>query len=235
MAATTTTPRPPQRARALAAGVLAAGVVVVLLLAGIWVVGGLITNDFGLAMFLTAVWIGIAGLTCLAVGWRSRRLRVPVIGAYVVTVAVVGVYLGRSMFLDDEVNEDVVTAAPGPPAVGGGQPQAPRNALLARGSFQDVAHSVTGTASAIRRARGGRVLTLTSFEVDNGPDLRVYLVAGPARDESEVEDFEDLGALKGNKGDQQYELPRGLDLDRYTTVVIWCRAFSVNFARAPLR
>jgi hypothetical protein len=40
------------------------------------------------------------------------------------------------------------------------------------------------------------------------------VVAGPARDESEVEDFEDLGALKG-------------------TVVIWCRAFSVNFARAP--
>ena len=78
------------------------------------------------------------------------------------------------------------------------------------------------------------MLTLTNFEVDNGPDLRVYLVAGPARDESEVDDFEDLGALKGNKGNQQYELPPQLDLARYSTVVIWCRAFSVNFARAPL-
>jgi hypothetical protein len=45
----------------------------------------------------------------------------------------------------------------------------------------------------------------------------------------------DLGALKGNKGNQQYALPRDLDLERFTTVVIWCRAFSVNFARAPLR
>ena len=78
------------------------------------------------------------------------------------------------------------------------------------------------------------MLTLTNFEVDNGPDLRVYLVAGPARDESGVDDFEDLGALKGNKGNQQYELPPQLDLERYSTVVIWCRAFSVNFARAPL-
>jgi Electron transfer DM13 len=79
------------------------------------------------------------------------------------------------------------------------------------------------------------VLTLTSFEVDNGPDLRVYLVAGAARDESEVDDSKDLGALNGNKGDQQYDIPCGLDLDRYSTVVIWCRASSVNFARAPLR
>ena len=109
------------------------------------------------------------------------------------------------------------------------------NVLLARGSFESVAHSAVGTATAIRTAAGARVLTLTNFEVDNGPDLRVYLVAGPARDESEVEDFEDLGALKGNKGNQQYELPRDIDLGRYTTVVIWCRAFSVNFARAPLR
>jgi hypothetical protein len=113
-------------------------------------------------------------------------------------------------------------------------PEGSRNVLLGRGSFEPLAHSAAGRATAIRTAAGARVLTLTNFEVDNGPDLRVYLVAGPARDESEVDDFEDLGALKGNKGDQQYDLPRELDLDRYTTVVIWCRAFSVNFARAPL-
>jgi hypothetical protein len=79
------------------------------------------------------------------------------------------------------------------------------------------------------------VLTLTRFETDNGPDLRLLLVAGPARSEGEVRDHVDLGALKGNRGDQQYRLPAGLDLDRYPTVVVWCRAFSVLFARAPLR
>jgi Electron transfer DM13 len=211
----------------------AAVAVVVVLLVGIWVSGGLITNDFTLAMALTAVWMGLAAALCLLVAWRRPGLRVPVLGAYVLTALVVGVYLGRSTFLDDEVNERVVRVSPPAPA-GSEASDRPRNVLLGRGGFEPVAHSVTGTATTIRPAAGGRVLTLTNFEVDNGPDLRVYLVAGPARDESEVDDFEDLGALKGNKGNQQYDIPRGLDLGRYTTVVIWCRAFSVNFARAPL-
>jgi hypothetical protein len=212
----------------------AAIVVVVVVLAGIWASGGLITNDFGLAMVLTAVWMGIAAAGSLLIAWRRPGLRFAVLGAYVLTAVVVGGYLGRSTLLDDEVNERVVTASP-PAADGAVASERPRNVLLARGGFEPVAHAVTGRATTIRRAAGGNVLTLTDFEVDNGPDLRVYLVAGPARDESEVEVFEDLGALKGNKGDQQYEIPRGLDLGRYSTVVIWCRAFSVNFARAPLR
>ena len=216
---------------------LVAVLVVIVLLAGIWVAGGVITNDFTVAMLLTVLWMGIAFLVCALIAWRSPALRVPVAGAYLLTAVVVGVYLGRSMFLDDEVNERVVTVAPAPaePASSEERQEAPpRNVLLGRGRFQPVAHPAVGTASAIRRAAGGKVLTLTGFEVDNGPDLRVYLVRGPARNESDVEDFKDLGALKGNVGSQQYEVPGGLSLERYTTVVIWCRAFSVNFARAPL-
>jgi Electron transfer DM13 len=209
--------------------------VVVVVLVGIWVSGGLITNDFGLAMALTAAWMGLAAAGCLIIAWRRRDLRAPVLGAYLLTAAVVGGYLGRSQFLDDEVNEDVVRVTPAASSQGASREERPRNVLLARGRFESVAHSASGVATAVRRTGGGNVLTLTSFEVDNGPDLRVYLVAGPARDESEVEDYKDLGALKGNKGDQQYDLPRGLQLDRYSTVVIWCRAFSVNFARAVLR
>jgi len=218
-----------RRRSSVLAKLAAAVAVVVVLIAGIWVSGGLITNDFGLAMTLTAVWMGLAAAGCLFVAWRRPDLRLPVLGAYLLTAVVVGGYLGRSTILDDEVNERVVRVSTAASASDG-----PRNVLIGRGRFQPVAHAAEGTAMTIRRAGGGRVLTLTDFEVDNGPDLRVYLVAGPARDESEVDDFEDLGALKGNKGNQQYELPRGLDLDRYTTVVIWCRAFSVNFARAPL-
>ena len=219
--------------------VAAAVAVVVVVIAGIWVSGGLVTNDFSLAMALTAVWMGLAGAACVLIAWRRRDLRVPVLGAYLVTAVVVGGYLGRSQFMDDEVSERVVTAEPASaaPAPANADRQRPRpsNVQLTRGRLEPLAHSARGVATTIRLARGGRVLTLTGFEVDNGPDLRVYLVAGPARDESEVTDYRDLGGLKGNKGDQQYDLPRGLDLKRYSTVVIWCRAFSVNFARAPLR
>jgi hypothetical protein len=43
-----------------------------------------------------------------------------------------------------------------------------------------------------------------------------------------------LGALKGSRGDQQYRLPDDLDVGHYSTAVVWCRAFSVLFARAAL-
>lgn len=213
----------------MTARLLSIPLVAVTVLAGIWVTGGLLTNDFLLAMALTAVWMAVAGLTCGLIAWRRRELRLPVLGTFLVVAAAAGFYLGRSQFVDDVVNERVVRASPAAPS----DAAAPRNVLVARGAFEGVAHSARGTARVIRTP-GRRVLTLTGFEVSNGPDLRVYVVPGPARTEEEVDDFRDLGALKGNKGNQQYDLPRQIDLDRPHTVVIWCRAFSVNFARAPL-
>jgi hypothetical protein len=225
----------------LALRVLAVPATFAIVLVGLWVAGGLLTNDFELAMLLTAGWMGLAGLIALAIAVRSRVFRWPVLGAYLVTAVVIGAYLGRSVFMDDVVNEQVATAAPAASAPAtaaqkSGQlaPQ-PQNMLLRAGRFESVRHSASGRAQAINLAEGGNVLTLTDFEVDNGPDLRVYLVAGPATTEGAVEDFIDLGGLKGNVGNQQYELPGNLDVDRYSTVVIWCRAFSVLFARAPLR
>jgi hypothetical protein len=124
---------------------------------------------------------------------------------------------------------------PASPLTGAQSPRSRRCYSAGRpGGFESLAHSATGRARVIETPGGKRYLTLTDFEVDNGPDLRVYLVAGDARQESDVDDFEDLGGLKGNKGNQQYEIPRGLDIRRYRTAMVWCRAFSVAFARAPL-
>lgn len=213
----------------IATRLLSVPVVAVTVLTGIWVTGGLLTNEFWLAMALTAAWMGVAALACGLVAWRRRELRVPVLGTFLVVAAAAGFYLGRSQFVDDVVSERVVTVSSSAASDG----VASRNVLVARGAFEGVAHSARGTARVIRTPER-RVLTLTGFQVSNGPDLRVYVVAGPARSEAEVDQFSDLGALKGNKGNQQYDLPREIDLDRPQTVVIWCRAFSVNFARAPL-
>jgi hypothetical protein len=208
---------------------LAIPATVVIVVAGIWVSGAVLTNDFTFAMRLTAGWIALAGLIAVAIAYRSRAFRWPVLGAYAATIIVIGGYLSLSMFRDDVVNEQVAVAASRAPSS-----TAPRNVLLSGGRFESVRHEAQGRAEAIELAQGGRVLTLTNFEVDNGPDLRVYLVAGRATTEGEVDDFEDLGGLKGNVGNQQYEIPTNVNLDRYSTVVIWCRAFSVLFARAPL-
>jgi hypothetical protein len=215
-------------------GIAVAVAVAVVLLAGVWVAGGLITNDFGVSMVLTGVWIALAGAVCLGVAARNRSLRVPVMAGYLLTAGVLGLYLSMSVFLDDEVNENVVVAsdpAMRPAAEDAEAP--PRNVLVAEGRFESLAHPGEGRAQVIDAAGRGRVLTLTDFEVDNGPDLRVYLVRGRVDDESDVDDYEDLGALKGNKGNQQYELPKGAPVEG-ASVVIWCRAFSVAFASAAL-
>jgi hypothetical protein len=81
------------------------------------------------------------------------------------------------------------------------------------------------------------VLRLTDFATSNGPDVRVYLVAAQdASDDATVTKagYLELGKLKGNEGDQNYDIPAGTDLTRYRAVTIWCRRFNVNFATAPL-
>ncbi|HEY7636038.1 MAG TPA: DM13 domain-containing protein [Gemmatimonadales bacterium] len=108
---------------------------------------------------------------------------------------------------------------------------------LAQGQFHSVAHETHGTATIQDLGDGRRVLRLTEFATSNGPDVRVYLVATTdAKDNATVTKagFVELGKLKGNEGNQNYDVPGDLDLSRYRAVTIWCRRFSVNFATAPL-
>ena len=120
------------------------------------------------------------------------------------------------------------------PAVAAAQEEP--EALLS-GHFHDVAHEGTGVATVYQLPDGSRTLRLTQFRTSNGPDLRVYLVAAAdAPDSATVTDVDvvDLGALKGNTGNQNYDLPEGIDFGKYRSVSIWCKRFSVNFATAPL-
>jgi electron transfer DM13 len=137
------------------------------------------------------------------------------------------------LWVDARVNESLPAAAS--PAAAGDP--APIAGVLAIGSFHGVAHKSTGTAAIHRLADGRRVLRFTNFETSNGPDVHVYLVAAAdASDSATVTraGFVEIGELKGNIGDQNYELPASLDLARYRAVTIWCKRFSVNFATAPL-
>jgi hypothetical protein len=108
---------------------------------------------------------------------------------------------------------------------------------LASGMFHGVAHQTSGTATIYRLADGRMTLRLSGFRTSNGPDVVVYLVgASDANDAETVKQagFLLVGALKGNIGDQTYELPDRIDLTRFRAVTIWCRRFSVNFGTAPL-
>jgi hypothetical protein len=224
----------PATTRRIPLALLAAPAVAAIVVTGVWVAGGVITNDFRTSMALTAVWFAICAAACLLVVRRSRALRVPVIAAYVLTAGAVGAYLGATTLRDDVVHERVITAAPAPvqsTARMASPPAAP--VQLARGQFRSHEHATTGTARVIRDTDGSRYLTLTSFSTSPGPDLRVRLIPGGSFDGG-ADEAVDLGALKGNRGDQQYTIPHGLDVNAHT-VVIWCRAFSAPFGSAELR
>lgn len=108
---------------------------------------------------------------------------------------------------------------------------------LVSGRFHTNAHETKGLATIYVLDDGRRVLRLTEFSTSNGPDVRVYLVAAAdvqEEDAAKQAGFVDLGAMKGNIGDQNYDVPAGLDLSKYRAVSIWCRRFSVNFGAAPL-
>jgi hypothetical protein len=93
----------------------------------------------------------------------------------------------------------------------------------------DGIHNAEGQVKALRLNDSTNFLRLEDFKATNGPDLYVYL----STDKSAF-DFVNLGRLKGNIGDQNYEIPEGTDLSKYTTVLIWCQAFSVLFGSAEL-
>ena len=218
---------------------LAVPAVAAILVTGVWVAGGVITDDYRTSMALTAVWFAICAVACVLVARRSRALRVPVIAAYLLTAGAVGAYLGATTLRDDVVHERVITAAApaaepdaGAPAPLAAAAPEPGPVELARGRFRSHEHATAGTARVIRDTDGRRYLTLTSFSTSPGPDLRVRLVPGGSFDGG-ADGAVDLGALKGNRGDQQYRVPRGVDVSG-RTVVVWCRAFSAPFGSAEL-
>lgn len=110
---------------------------------------------------------------------------------------------------------------------------------IAAGTFRDAdaAHRGSGTATVLETAGGAHLVRLTDFQVTNGPDLEVWLVAEPDPENSaavKASTWVSLGQLKGNIGDQTYQVPEGTDISAYQSVVIWCEQFGVLFSPAAL-
>jgi Electron transfer DM13 len=100
----------------------------------------------------------------------------------------------------------------------------------------DVIHGAEGTATIYQLADESRLLRFENFRSTNGPDLHVILSSAEApRNHDELgEDYIDLGKLKGNVGNQNYEIAPEVDLSQYKSVVIYCLPFQVVFSTATL-
>jgi hypothetical protein len=154
-----------------------------------------------------------------------------IMGAAVIVVAIAWyAFRPELLFIDKTVNEEF----PGGAAMASieKEPMA-----ITKGTFKSLAHETRGSAAIYQLADGTRMLRLSQFETSNGPDVHVYLTAAEVEKGSDAikeAGFIDLGSMKGNKGDQNYDIPADADLNKYKNVTIWCRRFGVNFATAPL-
>lgn len=160
------------------------------------------------------------------------------------------------LLVDVSVDDEIpVTATTSPPpaaqspvpeptastSTSAAQPAAPTQPIdLLAGSFVSHEHDTTGSARVIQHADGSRQLAIEDLSTTNGPDVHVWLSAGPViegRDgwfTAADHDRVDLGAIKGNLGDQLYDIPPDVDLEVFRSVDLWCVRFSVSFGAAAL-
>lgn len=181
---------------------------------------------------------------------RGKLVLVMVVAGLVVALPI-GWYLLSPLFIDRVVQEDLpfvpaeataaINDALAKPGIATDESM-PADGMagmriLAQGDFYDVAHPGHGRATVYELADGTQVLRFEDFEVLNGPDLHVWLVPidpVPNTIGSEIAGYLDLGPLKGNIGDQNYDLPADLLLQDYRSVVVWCQPFRVPFSAAAL-
>ena len=174
---------------------------------------------------------------------RRRVIAALVVSAVSALVIVLAITRPWLAFIDVRVDEaiptPVATVAPSPDSTATVDPPAGPISVAA-GTFISHEHETTGTATVIENPDGSRVLAIENLSTTNGPDVHVWLsasdvvagidgwfVAGGAP-------FIDLGPIKGNQGNQVYDIPAGVDLAEYRSVSLWCVQFSVSFGAAQL-
>lgn len=128
-----------------------------------------------------------------------------------------------------DFEEEMDDAADNPTTVDQDLPEMDGEIIIERsGEFVGVnGYDFVGQALVLADGTGRRVLRFENFEGQNGPALKVYLRADDGT-------FVTLGDLQGNIGNQNYEIPEDVDLDKYNTIDIWCEPFGVGFGLAPL-
>ncbi|MFI6239618.1 DM13 domain-containing protein [Micromonospora sp. NPDC050795] len=190
--------------------------------------------------------------------FRSPVVRAGLACAVVVSMLALYWFQPWKLFTDTYVDEAIpgagttsatptpASASPAPaasaatptPAASAATPAA--NEILTAGEFVTHEHRTTGSAEIHRLADGRHQLVIRDLDTSNGPDLRVWLTDQPViRGTAGWRVFDDgewveLAKLKGNKGNQVYELPASVDPGDFRSVSIWCKRFAVSFGAADL-
>lgn len=166
-----------------------------------------------------------------------------IVGIVVVCVLALSWWLVSPLFLNQAVDEKLPTSSSTSEQVDETKKSETDTSGPATAAPEDTPVDLSGAFMNGEKnyQTSGKIKTVTAenklylrfeeFQTTNGPDLFVYLVE-PGK---ETVDGIRLGALKGNQGDQNYIIPKEVDLTQHSRVVIWCRAFDADFGTGDLK
>jgi hypothetical protein len=140
--------------------------------------------------------------------------------AIVAAIAIpIGIYTISPLFISATVNEPIPTTT--------NLPEKSLSGIFV--GVHDGFHNAEGIVKVVSLTDGSKILRLENFKSTNGPNVHVYLST-----DKRATDYVDLGKLKANNGNQNYNIPTGTDIRKHNIVLIWCKDFSVLFGSAGL-
>jgi hypothetical protein len=159
--------------------------------------------------------------------WFSHRKWILAAAGLPILVAAWWAFRPEKLWINEKVDEPAPFASSLDPQT------------LYTGRLEGKAHQTSGRATIYKSSDGKQYLRLTDFTTSNGPDVHVILARSDDKGLGQETvkgnlDSVELGSLKGNQGDQNYDLPATTDLNKYGAVVIYCERFHAIFGLARL-
>ena len=161
------------------------------------------------------------------ISWISSKKWILIAVGVLILIPVWWAFRPEKLWINKKVSEPAPFASSNDP-----QP-------LYTGRLEGKAHPTSGRATIYRTSDGKEYLRLTDFMTSNGPDVHVLLArSDDASLTQEIVkgqlDSVELGSMKANQGDQNYDLADSVDLQKYNAAVIYCERFHVVFGLAKL-
>ena len=203
----------------------------------------------------TTSWVPGRRARDISVGSVGLRRRSGVLIVLALVVVLTGLTVGAAffqpwqLFVDMRVDGALPGAGPAAPTPLESSPAEPtpstapvtsHTMVLSEGNLITHEHPTSGRVKIIATADRRRLLRIADLDTTSGPDLRVWLCAGPVIEGRKgwfvfaKYPYVELGKLKANQGNQNYEIPDETDLKKFTSVSIWCKRFRVSFGAAAL-